>query len=227
MRTLVLISSLLFLPLVAAAQDYHSWEFFGGYQFTRVDNHNRQDEVNLVTTIADIPHIDVGNHLNANGWNMSLQENKTSWFGGILDFSGAYAPKDVNLAPLFSSLGLPIPPGNSAIIRFNSAFYTAAGGPQFTYRRNRAFQPFARIMLGAAHAHLTTNALVNNVPLFVDNVPETDTNFALISGGGFDYRFRDNLAVRTTGDYVRTYLFSQTQNNFRMAVGLVFSWDFR
>jgi len=155
--------------LSAYAQNTPAWELYGGYQYARTE---------------------IGSKINMSGFNVSLQENSASWWGGIIDVSGSYRP----------------------VQSTTLAFYTFAGGPQFTYRRSGRLQPFTRIMFGGAH--------VTGLLLFTPTV-NTSTAFALISGGGIDYSWKKFMAFRATGDYVRSYLFEGTQeNNFRVSVGV-------
>jgi hypothetical protein len=51
---------------------------------------------------------------------------------------------------------------------------------------------------------------------------EADTAFALLGGVGLDYQFKRSFAVRVAADYIRSYLFDQTQGNLRVTVGIVF-----
>ncbi len=50
----------------------------------------------------------------------------------------------------------------------------------------------------------------------------SNTSFAAAFGGGLDYRLIRPIALRVEGDYLRTTFFSATQNNFRLAMGVVF-----
>ena len=73
MRKLVMILALAVLcaaPLVA--QDSYKAEFFGGYQYSRIN-----------------PGAGLSG-LNFNGWNASATANVNSWLGATADFSGGY-----------------------------------------------------------------------------------------------------------------------------------------
>ena len=209
------------LSVLAVAQNTNTpwWELYGGYQYTRADTGQVQDALNLITDGNGLPRVDFGRHQNMNGWNVSLQENSASWWGGVLDFSGTYATKDVDLTQIAIQAGL-IPPGSTATARLKPSAYTFAGGPQFTYRRKK-IQPFVRIMFGGARARARADLLVNKAVVFI-SPEESDTAFALIGGGGADYIWKDHLSFRAAADYVRTYLFSETQSNIRISVGVNF-----
>ncbi len=210
------------LASYADAQNTPQWELFGGYQYTHADIGAVQDLANSLTAPAGLPSVNVGRNLGMKGWNVSLQENSASWWGGIIDFSGNYGTKNVDLSQVAQALGL-VPIGTSVIAKFKPTIYTFAGGPQFTYRKTGKLQPFVRIMFGAAHSDLapdvlTTTALSISAPAF----KTTDSSFAFIGGGGADYCFKSYAAFRVTGDYIRTSLFSETQNNFRISAGVNF-----
>jgi hypothetical protein len=132
--------------VVAFAQNTPQWELFTGYQFTRTDIGAFQDLANSLTVPANLPNIDVGRNLNVNGGNLSLQENRTGWWGGMVDFSGSYASKHIDLSQVAQAAGF-VPPGTTVIATFRPTIYTITGGPQFTYRKHERMQPFARLWL--------------------------------------------------------------------------------
>jgi hypothetical protein len=136
-----------------AAQDTPWWEGYGGFQFTRTDTARVQDLADSLTVPNDLPRINVGRTLNMEGFNVSLQENSASWWGGVLDLSGSFKTKNIDLSQVAQSLGL-VPAGTRVVATFHPAFYTFAFGPQFTYRKMSKIQPFARIMFGGAHSDL-------------------------------------------------------------------------
>jgi len=45
--------------------------------------------------------------------------------------------------------------------------------------------------------------------------------FALQAGGGMDYYWNPRLSLRGEVDYVRTQLYSDSQNNLQVGVGIV------
>jgi hypothetical protein len=85
-------------------------------------------------------------------------------------------------------------------------------GPQFLYPRGR--------MLFFAHA------LFGDSRSFVRlGTGEGDTARAIVLGGGVDLDISPRFAFRAVQvDYVRTTLFSTTQNNVRVSTGLVYRW---
>lgn len=70
-----------------------------------------------------------------------------------------------------------------------------------------SWRPFAEALFGAGH--VSTNGM------------GSDNSFATAIGGGLDYKIIRPIAVRAQLDYVRTSLFSTTQNNVRVTTGLV------
>lgn len=61
--------------LLSSAQDQPRWEFFGGYEYGRIDVHDAQNAIDLAAKNAGLAPLNLGNHINANGWNIALQEN--------------------------------------------------------------------------------------------------------------------------------------------------------
>jgi hypothetical protein len=156
------------------------------------------------------------------GFNVSLQENSASWWGGVLDLSGSFKTKNIDLSQVAQSLGL-VPPGTRVVAGFRRAFYTWAFGPQFTYRKMSKIQPFARFMVGGAHSDLQPDSFVHAArDAFAGGVNTSSTSFAFIGGGGVDYVWKNYLAFRAVGDYIHSSLFKDAQDNFRISGGIVF-----
>jgi opacity protein-like surface antigen len=203
--------------LLSYGQDYPSWELFGGFQYLRLDVHDVQNDLNLLSLISGQPPLNFGNHLSAYGWNVSVQNNPTSWFGLVLDSSGVYGKKDINLDSL-----LGFPPSTTVTVRVKPSLYTVTFGPQFTVRKSHRVQPFGRVLLGVAYERSSGNSYINGVPVLASDLTQREKSFNFTAGGGFDYHFRDHLAFRTSADYVRTNFSSLTQNNLRVSVGLTY-----
>jgi opacity protein-like surface antigen len=206
-----LLSFFLF-SLTSIAQDTPWWELHAGYQFTGYRTGQMQNLINSLTAPSGLPAVNVGSHMNMNGWNFSVQENANSWFGAIVDFSGGYASKN---------LTVPHAGGTPVAANFAPALFTMGGGPQFSYRKSDRVQPFARIIFAAAYSNLKPNTAITNA--LSPNVSWTcDTAFAMIGGGGIDYRLKNYAYFRIAGDYIRTTLFNEGQNNFRITAGVTF-----
>src|SRR5579863_860170 len=168
------------------------WEIQGGYQFTRLDISAVQNAANQGTAALGIPPVSVGNTLNMNGFDLSVQENGNNWFSFLADFSGSYAKKSFDLSAQAAALGLATP----VTANFSPKFYTITVGPQFTYRKSK-IQPFGRVLLGVAVLDLspdtnTQAALTALSPTF----KTTNNAFAADAGGGVDVEFRKNIQLR-------------------------------
>jgi hypothetical protein len=188
--------------LPTKAQDTPQWELYGAYQYLRT-----------------LPPKDAGPAENLNGWNVSLQENKASWWGGVVDFSGSYGTQNIDLTQTYQSVGL-APPGVTVTERIKPQLYTFAGGPQFTYRAHKV-QPFARVMAGAALVRQGSEVFYNNA-LISSSPAANQTAFALIAGGGADYVWKRYLSFRAAGDLMRTFFSNGHQNDLRISVGVNF-----
>jgi hypothetical protein len=79
-------------------------------------------------------------------------------------------------------------------------------GPRVSVSVGR-FTPFGQILFGVGH---------------LGAIGSSDTSFAQAVGGGIDYRLTGPVAWRNQVDYLRTSLFSGTQNNVRLSTGLAF-----
>jgi outer membrane protein OmpA-like peptidoglycan-associated protein len=96
--------------------------------------------------------------------------------------------------------------------------YTVAAGPQFRIRRYDHFTPFGEVLLGFAH--------------WAPNGAPDDNDFALMIGGGLDYKVTPRISIRLAQvDYVMTYYNALTpagQNNMlngvRVQGGVVFNF---
>jgi hypothetical protein len=85
-------------------------------------------------------------------------------------------------------------------------------GPQFLYPRGRALF-FVHGLFGDSRSFVRVGT------------GEGDTARAIVLGGGVDLDVSPRFAFRAVQvDYVRTTLFSTTQNNVRISTGLVYRW---
>jgi hypothetical protein len=86
------------------------------------------------------------------------------------------------------------------------------GGARLAWRGNRRpFEPWMHALVGGLRVLPQTAAGGKN-------------SFAFQGGGGVDYRLGGRAAVRVGADYVRSQLYSQSQNNFQIAGGLVLNF---
>ncbi len=224
----MLFGALALSPMAATAQSNPWWEVFTGYQFGRADFVNGpQNLANSITVPAGLPTVNAGPTLNTNGFDVSLQENSRRWWGGIADFSGNYGVRNIDLSNLAQTLGL-VPPGTRAIAHFHPSAYTLAYGAQFTHRGWGRIEGFARVMAGGARSCLSPDTFSRKALLLAaPRFHPTDTSFALIAGAGLDYPWKHRLTFRVAEDYLRTFLYNDGQNNFRLSAGIDFRFGRR
>lgn len=212
MKTRLVLISLVFLVAVARAQDNPQWELFGGFQYTRFNTGSAQNSLNLATQFLGAPPLVLGSHLNLSGWNLSLQENRNRWIGGVIDFSGNYVTKNFIILQV---------PGTTDTLRDRIRFYTFMAGPQVTMRRSARLQPFARALFGGAHLKVEDTGLENGAPA-TPTIKGGETGFAMGGGGGVDIHLARQVAVRVAGDYIRPYLGTESEGHLRVSAGVTF-----
>jgi Outer membrane protein beta-barrel domain len=210
LHLLILFSS----SLACLAQQEPWWELHGGFQFTSYQVRQMQEVFDSLASSTGSTAPSGGTRLNMIGWDFSAQENVNSWFGGIIDFSGGYGSKNVILSH---------PGGTPIASSLKPALFTMGGGPQFSYRKSERVQPFFRMICAAAYSNLNPNATTANIlSTNYPSVSTDDTAFALIFGGGVDYRLKNNAFFRVAGDYIHTFLFKESEGSFRVTAGITF-----
>ena len=204
----------LLLTVACIAQETPDWELYGGFQFTHYHTAQLQEVVNSLVAETGPAGLRINSRPNMIGWNFSAQQNVNSWFGGIVDFSGGYGSKNVTL---------PQAPGTRIAPTFKPTIFTMGGGPQFSYRRNEHIQPFFRMICAAAYANLNPDRTTTSQLNSMYPPPSTsETAFALIFGGGVDYRLTNDTSLRVAGDYLHTFVFNESESNFRITAGITF-----
>ena len=91
--------------------------------------------------------------------------------------------------------------------RSKFVLYAAGGRLGWGPSRHR-WTPWAHALIGGIHMNPQTAAGGKN-------------GFPLQTGGGADWRWNDRISLRAEGDYVRTQLYSSSQNNFQFGFGAV------
>jgi hypothetical protein len=81
------------------------------------------------------------------------------------------------------------------------------GGPKVAWRQKR-WEPWLHAIFGGAHEQPQT-------------ADQSRNSYAIIAGGGADYRWNPHLSFRAEANYVRTGFFGQSQNNLELAGGAV------
>ncbi|HEX8817443.1 MAG TPA: outer membrane beta-barrel protein [Terriglobales bacterium] len=132
-----------------------------------------------------------------NGWDGSIEGKVLPLLGLVADFSGGYGSPNIGFD------------GNSStsvsLHQYNFLF-----GPQVSFSVSK-IRPFAHVLLGASH--LSESAL---------GASTSDNAFAYAIGGGLDYHLVPMFAWRVQADYLQTRFNSTSQNDVRIATGLVF-----
>ncbi len=86
------------------------------------------------------------------------------------------------------------------------------GGGRLAWRdTRRKFEPWMHGLVGGLRILPQTSA-------------GGKTSFAFQGGGGVDYRLSGRASVRVGGDFIRSQLYSQAQNNFQIGGGLVLNF---
>jgi hypothetical protein len=85
--------------------------------------------------------------------------------------------------------------------------YTVGGRISAGSLRHR-ITPWGHVLVGGAHLNPQV-------------ARESKNGFALQLGGGADWLFNPRVSFRAEADYVRTQLYSSSQNNFQVGVGAV------
>ena len=199
-------------------------EFGFGYEFNSVSLNGAQTLVNNLTNslTPPLPQITLDGRLATHGGNLSVEGNVNHWLGGTFDFGGTFTTFHFDLSQVASALHL-VPLGTTVTATLRPHILTFVGGPQVHFRRDEKIQPFARVLLGGAYAHLSPDSLTAEAATIA--APQFTTNshsFAALGGVGIDYWWAKYAAVRVTTDYARTYLFGQHQGNVRFTVGMNF-----
>jgi hypothetical protein len=93
---------------------------------------------------------------------------------------------------------------NSSSAGANFLFYGA--GAKVNLSNFRTVQPFVHALIGGVHVYPQT-AFSNK-------------SFAVQMGGGAEKRLWPNTWLRVQGDYLRSQLYSSSQNNFQLVIGV-------
>jgi opacity protein-like surface antigen len=192
--TAVAAASLL-CSVVAGAQVPTSGNVFFGYSYEKAGS-----------TSFDLSNL---GRPNLNGWEASLEGKVFHGLGMVADFGERYGAQSYQTPPP--------PNGASGTINVDGREFTVLFGPRVSVPVGK-FRPFAEALFGAAHVKTT----LTSSQVIVDNFMQpSDTSFATALGGGLDYKIIRLIALRIQGDYVQTRFFGTTQNNVRLAAGIV------
>jgi len=192
------------------AQEYPRVEVFGGYSYGNFG-----------------PTAGTGEGRNSvSGWNTSANVNVNRWFGLASDIGGEYGNFH------FTAPVQPIACGTTTPctidVKGNDKYHNFLFGPRFTLRREKV-SPFGHFLIGGSHLNetATTTIPVPTPPIFpvlpnTFTIKTSSTNFAFATGGGADFKLTERMAWRVQADYLQTQINRHTQNDLRVATGLVF-----
>lgn len=210
--------------VLATAQDGHTWEVTGGYDFARVGLAGLQAQTNTFAQNNGIPTANTGSYFDSNGFTFGLQENVNNWFSGLFSFYGSYPSSSVNITQQLVSAGFVQSGSSTYTAKGNAQLYTFMFGPQFTLRKSSHVQPFVRVMGGGAYGVTKVNVDQNGAKLTSD-LMASDGTFALGGGVGFDIRVTRNVYFRAAGDYIQSSLFNDTQRNLHVSAGITYRFE--
>lgn len=197
----------------ARSQGFHEWEAYTGFDYL---NANAGISVPVNGQNLELQQ-------NSYGWHGTLAENKTRWIGGMIDFSGDYATRQINIGTLSA-------PNN---VRFEGQAYPFLVGPRFYFRSNGRLVLFGEPTIGGVHARLNVASVPAGTLLIYGttrtSLPITATHWAYAFGGGADFNLTSRIAFRGQADWIRSHfpetLFRDFQNNYRISGGIVFKFD--
>jgi hypothetical protein len=210
-----------FVPLLASAQDYSKVEIFGGYSYLHFDTNGASssslNQLCNTVTIGNCPFI-FQLHPGFNGWNAAAQFNLNSWFGITADISGHYGTLVTAKVTSASFQGI-------NLVDFSvpkQRNYDFLFGPVFSYRKPR-YKPFAHALLGDEHVSFASLQLPSNLGTFP--APPSNNCFVFSLGGGVDVKLSSRLLLRA-GEFDYQHVTSSSgskdyQNNLRFSVGIV------
>jgi opacity protein-like surface antigen len=204
------------VPLLASAQDYPKAEIFGGYSYLHIGTHG----VTSATLTQECSMLAGGScpltfHVNPNfqGWDASAQYNFNTWLGVKADVSGHYGKLVTASFPGFPLGPLTISP--------REHIYDFVFGPVASYR-SRRYTAFANALFGAEHVGANTVPTAP-VPISVPGPFFSETDFALVLGGGLDIRLTHHFSIRA-GQFDYQFVSSSGsghQNDLRFSTGVV------
>jgi hypothetical protein len=211
---------LLCLPVVAQQTDVNRYTIFTGFDYLLGPGRNlteRGIEADFGVTVKP--------------W-MSLGADFSAIGDGIMSGAGTINGTETAFSPMLQAVGIPPAQVN---VPFKSRTYIFAAGPQFYLRKFKKVTFFARPGFGGIHE--VADISLSPQLLFVLNnvlhapIPkshQSDTQWFVGVGGGFDINLSQGLGFRFASDFVNTHLFSNLltprQNYVRVSVGPTFRW---
>jgi hypothetical protein len=218
-KSITLISAVLLFALVGAATEPPRYETFLGFTYVRANQFNQN--AGLGTSIGGFDMY---------GGTGQFVYNYNKWISAVGDFGAVNKP-------------------NVGIVNASNTTAFTLAGPRVYYRKGK-FAPFGEVFFGAMYRFLSTNATVLTSPatpiipvanpstLFpgpltvtTASLSTTQTAFAMMAGGGLDYRISKHFSARPVEvDYVLTRFpslstgFRENQNSIAASAGIIFTF---
>jgi len=216
----------------------------------------QQDYINKYTLYTGSDYvISPSRNLNEYGFDTDFGVTVKPWLGLGFDF-GAFGNSIINGSgtlngseSIYASAlnnaylnGIPaagIPPGyvgpaNAVKVSFKATTYLYAAGGQFYWRKFKYVTFLGRPGFGAIHESANLNVPTEVAELFpalgftTPSSHQSCTTWFIGLGGGVDLNVSRRVAIRITGDWINTHLFSNLltdrQNYMRFTVGPVWRW---
>jgi opacity protein-like surface antigen len=198
-------------------------EVFGGYSYMHTGTGGLTGST-LDLELRQTPGT-LGTGSNFNGWNAEAQYNFDRWIGIVADFGGQYGTPFTASSKGVS--GLP-----------TMSQYSFLAGPVISYRTKARVTPYVHALFGWDRASLSASAITGTTSP-VTSFASTYTDFAIVLGGGVDYKLSRHFALRVGQlDYFHTSLdlnslygsafgpgrfqgLATHENNLRFSTGIV------
>ncbi len=158
------------------------------------------------------------NTINQRGFELSTGWNWTRWLTLGGDFCH-YAGGGNEWAPL------PVVGNTDVPVNFNT--YTMAVGTKFLWRKNKYVVPFVRPGLGLVHESYLTRQPAAIPFQLIPVAGTTGGEYRMFYGAGGGLEIMNvvpHASIIMLSDYLRTRLFAETLNSYRISTGL--SWHF-
>ena len=229
-----------------AQSDYHRFEVFGGYEYSRVDSSTKAQNVLIAgegsLSITDICSSafteDIGPNLQRNfycsrrgfnGFDASAVYSFRKYVGIKGDLTGAYKNDR------FVDTG----GGATTTVTTREHLYNFLGGVQLKNNGVDArVKPFAHVLAGVAHYTARIDQVVEPFTAFNSGLRDNFNSFAMKLGGGLDLRagrhidirvvevdynpiFSRNRALHTASGPFTVSTTGRTMNNVSLSFGIV------
>ena len=180
---------------LALAQDFPKYEVFGGYSFLRSDLGN--------SSLGSFFNSDFSSGIsNGHGFEASFTYNLNKWFGIKGDFSTHFNKLKMDGKDVFIN---DVGDGSSTDTHTQTGSadfrqYTYLFGPEFSYRGNEKFRPFAHMLFGFTQLDVHKFSVKLDQPDdgFMQSANGTlkGTSFAMAMGGGVDIAVNKKVSLR-------------------------------